>query len=147
MNRMWILSAMLLCASACAIVSPSRPVSTDIDGTQPLVCTVISVSECFPGAGCEAVSPEQVDLPRHLWVDVAGKSIQDRKSGEGRTSPVESVTRVDGKLILQGAEQGRENVRDGFGWTLAIMENGGEMVMTASGDMTAIVAFGACTPY
>ena len=35
----------------------------------------------------------------------------------GRKSSIESVKRVDGKLILQGAEEGRQDVRDGFGWT------------------------------
>jgi hypothetical protein len=38
-------------------------------------------------------------------------------------------------------------VRDGFGWTVAIMEDGGQMVLSASGDMVAISAFGACTSY
>jgi hypothetical protein len=83
----------------------------------------------------------------YLWVDVAKKSIQDKKSGEGRKTPIESVKRVDGKLILQGAEEGRPDVRDGFGWTVAIMEDSGQMVMTASGDMVAISAFGVCTSY
>jgi len=57
------------------------------------------------------------------------------------------VKRVDGKLILQGAEEGRPDVRDGFGWTIAIMEDSGQMVLSASGDMVAISAFGACTSY
>jgi hypothetical protein len=57
------------------------------------------------------------------------------------------VKRVDGKLILQGAEEGRPDVRDGFGWTIAIMEDSGHMVLSASGDMVAISAFGACTSY
>jgi hypothetical protein len=57
------------------------------------------------------------------------------------------VKRVDGKLILQGAEEGRPDVRDGFGWTVAIMEDSGQMVLSASGDLVAISAFGVCTSY
>jgi len=38
-------------------------------------------------------------------------------------------------------------VRDGFGWTVAIMEDSGQMVMTASGDLVGVAAFGACTSY
>ena len=52
----------------------------------------------------------------------------------------------DGKLILQGAEDGVEGVRDGLGWTLAISEEIGRMVLTASGDNVGFVIFGACTP-
>ncbi|MFO7713804.1 hypothetical protein [Desulfosarcina sp.] len=57
------------------------------------------------------------------------------------------VQRIDHKLILQGAEEGYENIPDGFGWTIAIMEDTGRMVLTASGDLVGNVAFGVCTPY
>ena len=147
MIRMIGLFALQLCVSACVSVLPSSSVAADFDGSKPLVCTVISVNECLEGEGCKAVAPEDVNLPRYLWVDVAKKFIQDKKAGDGRKSPIESVKRVDGKLILQGAEEGRPDVRDGFGWTVAIMEDSGEMVMSASGDRVAISAFGACTTY
>jgi hypothetical protein len=147
MLRMAALFAMLMCSSACVSVSPSPSVAADFDGSKPLVCTLITVSECPAGEGCQTVLPGDVNLPRYLWVDVAKKTIQDNKAGEGRKSPIESVKRVDGKLILQGAEEGRPDVRDGFGWTVAIMEDSGQMVLSASGDMVAIAAFGACTSY
>ncbi len=54
---------------------------------------------------------------------------------------------VDGKLILQGAEDGYQSVRDGLGWTIAIAEDTGRVVMTASGDQVAFVVFGACLPF
>jgi hypothetical protein len=126
---------------------PSPSVAADFDGSKPLVCTVITVNECLESEGCMAVAPEDVYLPRYLWVDVGKKFIQDKKAGEGRKSRIESVKRVDGKLILQGAEEGRPDVRDGFGWTVAIMEDSGQMVLSASGDMVAISAFGVCTTY
>jgi hypothetical protein len=147
MIRMIGLWAILVSASACVSILPSPSVAGDFDGSKPLVCTVITVNECLEGEGCKAVAPEDVNLPRHLWVDVAKKTIHDKKAGDGRKSPIEAVKRVDGKLILQGAEEGRPDVRDGFGWTIAIMEDSGQMVMTASGDMVAIAAFGACTSY
>jgi hypothetical protein len=147
MIRMIGLWAILVSASACVSILPSPSVAGDFDGSKPLVCTVITVNECLEGEGCMAVAPEDVNLPRYLWVDVAKKSIQDKKAGDGRKSPIESVKRVDGKLVLQGAEEGRPDVRDGFGWTVAIIEDSGQMVLSASGDMVAISAFGACTSY
>jgi len=147
MLRIVALFALLLCASACVSVLPSPSVAADFDGSKPLVCTVITVNECLEAEGCMAVAPEDVNLPRYLWVDVAKKIIQDKKAGEGRKSRIESVKRVDCKLLLQGAEEGRPYVRDGFGWTVAIMEDSGQMVLSACGDMVAISAFGVCTSY
>lgn len=126
------------------------PLSTagDFDGTQPLVCTVIDVTECIMEEGCHGVTPDDVNLPRVFWIDVKNKIIKDKKEGEGsRKSPIRSVQQIDNKLILQGAEEGLQGIQDGFGWTIAIMEDTGRMVLTASGDLVGDVAFGVCTPY
>ena len=53
---------------------------------------------------------------------------------------------MDGKLILQGAEDGYAEMRDGLGWTMAISEESGLVVLTTSGDEVGFVVFGACTP-
>ena len=62
-------------------------------------------------------------------------------------SPIESIeTRVDGKLIIQGIEDGQETVRDGAGWSISIMDPEGTMVLAAAGDGFAVVGLGACVP-
>ena len=61
-----------------------------------------------------------------------------------RISQIKHKLRLDGKLILQGADDGVEGVRDGLAWSIAIGEDTGEMVMSASGDDVAFVVFGAC---
>lgn len=100
------------------------------------------------GEGCKEVTAEEINLPRYLWINVGKKTIQSKKTGDdSRKSQIERVKKVDGKLMLQGAEQGREDVPDGFGWTIAIMEDTGQMVLTASGDLVGEVAFGVCTLY
>jgi len=53
---------------------------------------------------------------------------------------------ADGELILQGAEDGYENMHDGLGWTMAISEATGQVVLTGSGEQVAFVVFGACLP-
>ena len=56
------------------------------------------------------------------------------------------MEKIDGKLMLQGAEDGREGgTPDGIGWSMSVVENSGNMVLTASGDGVAFVIFGACT--
>ena len=37
-------------------------------------------------------------------------------------------------------------MRDGLGWTMAITEENGQVVLTASGDQVAFVVFGAALP-
>jgi hypothetical protein len=43
---------------------------------------------------------------------------------------------VDGKLILQRAEDGLKNEKDGLGWTMAISEETGKAVLTVSGEQS-----------
>ena len=134
----------LLCIPAMPLLSRAA----DIDGSKPLLCTVVEVTECIMGEACKEVSAEEINLPRYLWINVDKRTMQSRKTeADSRKSKIERVKVVDNKLILQGAEQGREDVRDGVGWTIAIMQDTGEMVLTASGHFVADVAFGLCTPY
>ena len=119
----------------------------EFDGTQPLVCTVTDFTECIMDEGCLEIDPEAVNLPRIFWIDVKNKIMKDAKEGEDRRSPIQSVQQIDNKLIIQGAEQGYEDIQDGFGWSIAIMQDTGRMVFTASGDLVGNVAFGVCTPY
>ena len=138
----------IILALLCIPTMPLLSMAGNFDGSKPLLCTVVEVTECIMGEACNEVSAEEVNLPRYLWINVGKKTIQSKKkSNDSRKSKIERVKQIDSKLIIQGAEQGREDVRDGFGWTIAIMEDTGQMVLTASGDLVGDVAFGVCTPY
>jgi hypothetical protein len=138
---------MILSVLVFILAFPSLSAAGDFDGTQPLVCTVTDFTECIMGEGCVEIDPEAVNLPRIFWIDVKNKIMKDAKEGEGRKSPIQSVQQIDNKLMIQGAEQGYEDIQDGFGWSIAIMQDTGRMVFTASGDLVGNVAFGVCTPY
>jgi hypothetical protein len=72
--------------------------------------------ECPPDNGCRAVTIDSVDLPRFLKIDLNKKTIGPVSESDTRPdSVIERMERVDGKLILQGAEDGYESVRDGLG--------------------------------
>ena len=142
MKKTVVVTIALLCISTTPLLS----IAGDFDGSKPLLCTVIDVTECIVGEGCKEVTAEEINLPRYLWISLGKKIIRSQKTGdEARKSPIDHVKNVDGKLMLQGAEHGWDDVRDGFGWTIAIMEDTGQMVLTASGDLAAEVAFGVCT--
>ena len=135
------------CVAAVVTVLPLCAQAGDFDGSKPLLCASIDVMECTPGNGCSEVSSDTVDAPQFLKVDLANNKLTGRRSGGiEHSSEIERSENIEEKLILQGAEQGREGVRDGLGWTMSITQDTGTMVLTASGDAAAFVIFGACTP-
>lgn len=138
---------MVLSVLVFILAIPSLSAAGEFDGTQPLVCTITDFTECIMDEGCVEIDPEAVNLPRIFWIDVKNKIMKDAKEDEGRKSPIQSVQQIDNKLMIQGAEQGYEDIQDGFGWSIAIMQDTGKMVFTASGDLVGNVAFGVCTPY
>ncbi len=121
-------------------------VAGDFDGSKPLLCAVIDIVECGPGGNCQKVTAEEVGIPRFLKINFKEKKITATQTGGSKkNTPIKNSEHVDGKLILQGAQDGIEGVRDGVGWSLAIAEESGKMVLTASGDEVGFVVFGACT--
>ena len=139
---------LMILAMLCISITPVLSAADDFDGSKPFLCTVTEATECIIGQGCKSVSAEEINLPRYLWIDVGKKTVQDKKTRDAqRKSRIELVKEVDSKLILQGAEHGYEDMRDGFGWTIAVMQDTGQMVLTASGDFVGDVAFGVCTLY
>lgn len=113
---------------------------------QPLLCAVQSVLECAADGNCERLLPYEVNMPDFFLVDPGNRMlIGDPTGGVQRKTPIEYTERLDGRLILQGADDGIEGVRDGLAWSAAIDEETGSLIVTASGHGFAISAFGACT--
>ena len=137
----------IVCVLLCSIIAASAVEAGDFDGTRPLLVSVIRAVECVPDGTCREVTPASVHLPQFLKIDFSNKTI--RPAAAGDESPATTIERqevVDGKLILQGAEDGYDKMRDGLGWTMAITEENGQVVLTASGDQVAFVVFGAALP-
>ena len=131
----------------CLLITPLSVMAQVFDGSKPLYCAIADVIECVPGGECQEVMPENVNLPNFLFINFKKKKITaSKEGGVQRTSKIENRERIDGKLIVQGIEDGVEGVKDGLGWSIAISESTGKMVVTGSGDQVGFVAFGACTP-
>ena len=131
----------------CLLITPLSVMAQVFDGSKPLYCAIADVIECVPGGECQEVMPENVNLPNFLFINFKKKRITaSKEGGVQRTSKIENRERVDGKLIVQGIEDGVEGVKDGLGWSIAISESTGKMVVTGSGDQVGFVMFGACTP-
>ena len=137
----------IVCVFLGSIIAASTVGAGDFDGTRPLLISVIRVVECTPEGACREVTPASVELPQFMKIDFTKKTIRPAAAGdETPATVIERQEVVDGKLILQGAEDGYEKMRDGLGWTMAISEESGQVVLTASGDQVAFVVFGAALP-
>jgi hypothetical protein len=137
--KLFLGAALILAAASVAAHA------ADFDGSKPLLCSVINLTECTASDGCQKTTIESTGMPQFLKVDPAKKVVTSAKPIEGRKpTKIERMERIDGKLILQGAEDGIEDVRDGIGWTAAISESTGKFIFTASGEEVAFVVFGAC---
>ena len=110
----------------------------DFDGSKPLIGAVIDVYECVSNGSCEQVTVEELNFVRFLEINFQKKEITGtRANGQLLTSKIKSKGSMFVMLVLQGVE-------DGKGWTLAISETTGKMVLTISGDDEGFVVFGAC---
>ena len=132
-------------ATAALILSPFT-MAEPFDGGKTMLCASQHAHECDAGSDCATVTVASVNLPDFFLVDTGKKLISATpESGSTSTTTIERVEHLDGKLMLQGADDGIKDVRDGAGWTMSINESTGKMVMTTAGDGFAVVVFGACT--
>lgn len=131
---------LLIFAVPCTVVAGS------FDGSKTLLCAPQSAVECGPDGSCQQVSPTSVNLPDFFQIDFKAKMItRISGSADQKGSKIDNMEVLDSKLILQGADDGVENVRDGLAWSMSIAQDTGKLVASAAGDQEAFVIFGACT--
>jgi hypothetical protein len=142
MKNPWILCVALMLS---AVMAPALQ-AADFDGSRPILCSVIKIIESTPAMD-RVVNAESIGMPQFLHVDVARKKIWPATDKGGkRVSEIKRVEHLDGMLILQGADAGVRDKRDGTGWSATISEATGRFTLTAAGEKTAFVVFGACLP-
>jgi hypothetical protein len=73
-----------------------------------------------------------------MWVDVMEKKLRGVGAAADRTTPIESIKREDGRIVLHGGYPGR-------GWTAVILEQTGKLSAAVSEAGAAFIIFGACT--
>jgi hypothetical protein len=122
--------ALAVVATAAAAASQAG----DYDGSRPLICATMQAMDCAAGEDCLRGLPTDVGAPTFMRIDFERKAV----IGPKRTSPVLFMDNSGGQLLLQGHELG-------FGWTLALDQDSGQMSATLVNRDGAYVLFGACT--
>ena len=123
----------------CLLVTPITVLAGDFDGSKPLICAIMETFECSPGGECQRGTAMSVDIPHFFRIDFKEKKISGkRKDGQLRTTEIMNMARIEGKLILQGVQEGKA-------WSLVISESDGMATITVSDNQAGFVIFGACT--
>jgi hypothetical protein len=126
---------------------PQTAFSGDFDGSKPLSGSVDKIIEINTVKIINDVDPDTLGLPRNFLIDFKAKKLRPSKDSLVRkTSNIYRVEHIENKLILQGVDEGVENVDDGLAWSITISKKTGKVVLSASGDGVAYVVFGTCIP-
>ena len=136
----------LLTIAVLLLMFPIAVLAGDFDGSKPVICAPVKVVECTPEGGCQEVTAESVGVPQFMSVDLDQKTITSVGKRDGnRKSVIQRIEDMDGRLILQGVDEGIRDLRDSVAWSAMLSKETGKFVVTASGDQVAFIVYGACT--
>lgn len=112
----------------------------DLRGTDRFLCSSLQAMACGVEVECLSLPPPDLNIPQFVQVDLPGKKLTTTPaSGENRTTPLQTVAREEGRIILQGHEAGRA-------FSLVIEETTGRASFASAADARGVVVFAACTP-
>jgi hypothetical protein len=137
----------LLCGGlrTALVLSLSMPAATaaGFDGSNAFTCTAITMSSCGLDQACRGETPDSLNAPRFLRVDVPDKTITGTYSDQReKATSIAFVSHGDGQMLLGGID-------GAMTWHASIAEDTGAMALTATrvveNAQFAIVVLGACT--
>ena len=120
--------------------APMIALADDLTGTDRILCTSVQVTICESGGDCEIGPPWEWNIPQFVEIDLKAKTLGTTKaSGENRITPIKSLQRTDGLIVLQGVEAGRA-------FSFVIQEESGYLSAAVARNEVTVSVFGACTP-
>ena len=132
------LKVAILVLSLCVAVRAASAASAKSDGSVPLLCVPIEITQCDEGGKCYVGAAEGVNLPQFIRINFKEKLLSGVGDAAERTTPIDFLERENGRIVLHGGQKGR-------GWTAVISEETGKLSATISEEGTAFIIFGACT--
>jgi hypothetical protein len=112
----------------------------NVSGKERMLCSIVEVNFCAPGGLCAEGPPWLWNVPDFIEIDLIDKELRTTKaSGQNRKTPIRTISRENGDLVLGGAELGRSFV-------FSIREVTGELTITVATWELGGVGFGTCTP-
>jgi hypothetical protein len=118
-----------------ALITFGTASAGDFDGSKLLICATVEAMDCLSGEACTKGRAADIGAPPFLRIDFAKKAI----TGPKQSTPIVSMDNSDQQILLQGKEHG-------YGWTLALDQEGGQFSATLVNRDGIFVLFGSCTP-
>ena len=127
-----LIAVLLLVASPAALAD-------DLTGASRFLCSVVTVGRCDID-GCKDDTPDGALIPQFVIVDLGAKLLSTTAaSGQNRSTPIESVRRDGGLVVLQGLENGRA-------FSFVIAEKTGRASIAIAREQLVLAVSAACTP-
>ncbi|HEX4439884.1 MAG TPA: hypothetical protein VH854_07415, partial [Thermoanaerobaculia bacterium] len=97
-----------LVAAALALALPAVGAADDLKGQDRILCTAIQATVCTTDGDCSIEAPWNLNIPQFIEINLKDKTASTTKaSGENRMTPLGTVSREDGLIVIQGVEMGR----------------------------------------
>ncbi len=110
----------------------------DITDSDELLCYGWSAARCDTEAECEVTAPWRLNMPDFIKVDLDNELVTTTGGEvEQRETPLSSVSRDQGLLIMQGQQEGRV-----FSWIITEMTGEGTLTVGTPGE--GITVFTVC---
>jgi len=126
---------------ALGVAASGSATASDFDGSRNLLCAPTDAIQCEGAGECSRKEVELLNMAKFLYVDFKAKTLKGTIEGatSEETSSIQTVQKLDGGTLIQGAESGR-------GWSLVVDKGTGDMTLAIAGDDIAFVLFGVCQP-
>ena len=120
-------------------LATTTALADDISDSEEILCSTSKIVICFETGECIDALPWEFNIPQFVVIDTEEKTLSTTKaSQETRSTPIRSIQRDAGLLMLQGIEDGRV-----FGFV--IDEDSGVLTVSVARDGISVSVFGACT--
>lgn len=131
MNGLVIVAALALCTGVAA---------DDLSGADAVLCSSAQATLCEADGSCSSGPPWNWNIPDFIEIDFKLQKLSTtRASGENRATVFKNLERGDGKIYVQGVEQGRA-------FSFVIDKKTGMLSAAVARDGVTVSVFGACTP-
>lgn len=130
----------LFCWFVAALLAAATPaIADDLTGANRFLCSVVTVGRCDID-GCMDDTPDGALVPQFVIIDLGTKLLSTTPaSGQNRTTPIESLRREKGLVVLQGLENGRA-------FSFVIAEKTGSASVAIAREELVLAVSAMCTP-
>ena len=111
----------------------------DLTGADTFLCSAVQATQCKADGECSSGPPSNWKMPQFLKIDLKKDVIATTEaSGENRSTPIRDKERSEGRIFLQGIQQGRA-------FSFVINEQSGVAAVAIAADGVTVTVFAACT--